>query len=100
MRGAFSPLIAARCSLRLALFALAALFVHTSEAGSRPPAVKHSPVDAYDAWRRAEIRATLALSEWRDAPRSDKAAAYAAYVAALEAEARAASLLQRSSPAH
>jgi hypothetical protein len=98
---ALSPLIAARCSLRLALLAVAALFIHTSEAGSSPPVVARSPADPYDAWRRAESRATLALAAWREAPHGDKGAAYVSYLAALAAEAHAARLLQglsRSQP--
>jgi hypothetical protein len=53
-----------------------------------------SPAALYDAWRFAETEATLALSAWRDARHSDKGVAYATYVAALEAEAEPASLLQ------
>jgi hypothetical protein len=87
-------LAAARGSLRLALLALVAVFIHTSEAGSRPPVLSRSVTDPFDAWRRAEMRAALALSAWRDAPHGDKAGAYAAYVAALGAEASAARQLQ------
>ena len=46
-----------------------------------------------DAWRIAEIEATLALESWRIAARESKRAAHAVYVAALEREAQAASQL-------
>lgn len=46
-----------------------------------------------DAWRIAEIEATLALASWRIAARESKRAAHAVYVAALEREAQAASQL-------
>jgi hypothetical protein len=46
-----------------------------------------------DAWRIAEIEATLALASWRIARRDSKRAAYAIYVAALDREAHAASQL-------
>jgi hypothetical protein len=95
---ALSPLIAARCGLRLALLTAAALLIHPADAGPRQLVVTRSPADLYDAWRLAATEATLALCAWRDAPRHDKRAAHATYVAALEAEARAASLLSRSRP--
>jgi hypothetical protein len=46
-----------------------------------------------DAWRIAEIEASLALASWRIAARDSKRAAHAIYVAALEREAHAASQL-------
>jgi hypothetical protein len=46
-----------------------------------------------DAWRVAEIEASLALASWRIAARDSKRAAHAIYVAALEREAQAASQL-------
>ena len=56
--------------------------------------------DLFDAWLFAETDATLALANWRSAPREQKAEAYAAYVAALDREAQAASLLElRLAPA-
>jgi hypothetical protein len=53
------------------------------------------PADLFDAWMFAEADATLALAAWRFAGRSDKPAAHAAYVAALDREAHAAAVLQR-----
>jgi hypothetical protein len=52
------------------------------------------PADLYDAWLFAAADATLALADWRSAARSDKRGAHAAYVAALDREAHAASLLE------
>ena len=46
-----------------------------------------------DAWRIAEIEATLALMSWRIAARESKLAAHEIYAAALEREALAANLL-------
>jgi hypothetical protein len=46
-----------------------------------------------DAWRIAEIEATLALASWSIARRDCKRAAYAVYVAALDREAHAAGQL-------
>jgi hypothetical protein len=56
--------------------------------------------DLFDAWIFAESDATLALANWRAAPSERKADAYAAYVAAVDREAQAASLLEfRLAPA-
>lgn len=52
-----------------------------------------STIALRDAWRIAEIEATLALESWRIAARESKRAAHAVYVAALEREAQAASQL-------
>jgi hypothetical protein len=58
------------------------------------------PADLFDAWLFAEGDATLALANWRSAPREEKADAYAAYVAAVDREAHAANLLEfRLAPA-
>jgi hypothetical protein len=46
-----------------------------------------------DAWVLAEVEATFALGDWREASRAGKGDAYAAYVAALDREARAAERL-------
>jgi hypothetical protein len=46
-----------------------------------------------DAWRMAQIEATLALLSWRIAARESKRAAHAIYAAALEREALAAHVL-------
>jgi hypothetical protein len=47
----------------------------------------------FDDWLLAETEAALALADWRSAPRAGRAAAYAAYVAALDAEGAAAAQL-------
>jgi len=52
------------------------------------------PAALFDAWLFAEADATLALAAWRSAASSNKAAAYAAYRAALDREAQAASALE------
>jgi hypothetical protein len=49
----------------------------------------------HDDWMAAETDATLALVAWRSAPCGRKPAAYADYVAALDAEAAAAAQLER-----
>jgi hypothetical protein len=49
-----------------------------------------SPAALYDDWLVAETEATLALVAWRAAERSEKAAAYARYVAHTDAEEDAA----------
>jgi hypothetical protein len=49
----------------------------------------------YDDWVVAETEATLALAAWRTAARSRKRAAYATYVAALDAESAAAAQLEQ-----
>ena len=49
----------------------------------------------FDDWVVAETEATLALAEWRSASRAGKTAAYAAYVAALDAETAAAAQLEQ-----
>ena len=51
--------------------------------------------DLYDAWKFAAADATLALATWSGAGWSDKRAAHAAYVAALDREAQAADVLGR-----
>ena len=58
------------------------------------------PAGLFDAWTFAETEATLALAAWRSAPGHLKGDAHAAYLAALDREAHAASLLaRRLSPA-
>ena len=52
------------------------------------------PAALFDAWLFAEADATLALAAWRYAASDDKAAAYAAYRAALDREAQAARTLE------
>ena len=52
------------------------------------------PAALFDAWMFAEADATLALADWRSAASDDKAAAYAAYRAALDREAQAAGALE------
>jgi hypothetical protein len=52
------------------------------------------PAALFDAWLFAEADATLALAAWRSAASDDKAAAYAAYRAALDGEAQAARTLE------
>jgi hypothetical protein len=51
------------------------------------------PADLFDAWMFAEADATLALADWRFAPRAKKSDAHAAYLAALDREAHAAEVL-------
>jgi hypothetical protein len=50
-------------------------------------------VDLRDAWLFAEAQAGVALHAWFSAPRQERQDAYAAYVAALDREEVAASLL-------
>ena len=58
------------------------------------------PAELFDAWLFAETDATLALAAWRSAARAEKPDAHAAYVAAVDREARAAAVLEyRLSPA-
>ena len=52
------------------------------------------PAALFDAWLFAEADATLALAAWHSAASDDKAAAYAAYRAALDREAQAARMLE------
>ena len=52
------------------------------------------PAALFDAWLLAEADATSALAAWRSAASDDKAAAYAAYRAALDREAQAARTLE------
>jgi hypothetical protein len=52
------------------------------------------PAALFDAWLFAEADATLALAAWSSAASDDKAAAYAAYRAALDREAQAARTLE------
>jgi hypothetical protein len=51
--------------------------------------------DAYTAWFNAHSRCTQALRAWNAAPRRTRAAAYHAYVGALQAEEAAAQRLQQ-----
>ena len=53
------------------------------------------PADLFDAWVFAETDAQLALGAWRAAPRDEKPAAHAGYLAALEREAHAALMFER-----
>jgi hypothetical protein len=58
------------------------------------------PAQLFDAWTFAETEASLALTAWWSARTEQKANAYAAYVAALDREAKAATTLQlRLAPA-
>jgi hypothetical protein len=58
------------------------------------------PAELFDAWMFAETEASLALTAWWSARTEHKANAYAAYVAALDREAKAAMTLQlRLAPA-
>jgi hypothetical protein len=52
------------------------------------------PADLYDAWLFAESDATLALAAWQSADRAEKPDAHAAYLAALDREAHAATVLE------
>jgi hypothetical protein len=52
------------------------------------------PIDLFDAWLFAEADAGLAFGAWCDAPRAEKADAYAVYAAALDREAQACRLLE------
>jgi hypothetical protein len=52
-----------------------------------------SPATLFDNWVLAETEAGLALTAWRDARPSVRAAAHASYAAALDREARAAEIL-------
>ena len=60
----------------------------------RTSVTRISPAALYDTWLLAETEATLALTAWRAAARSEKGAAYAIYAAALEIEAAAANQLR------
>jgi hypothetical protein len=51
------------------------------------------PIDLRDAWLYAEAQAGVALHAWFSAPRYERQDAYAAYVAALDREEAAATLL-------
>jgi hypothetical protein len=54
------------------------------------------PAELFDAWMFAETDATLALATWRSAVTADdKRDAHAAYLAALDREAHAASILEQ-----
>jgi hypothetical protein len=58
------------------------------------------PAQLFDAWTFAETEASLALVAWRLARSHEKAAAYAAYRAAVDRELHAARLLElRLAPA-
>jgi hypothetical protein len=50
-------------------------------------------IDLWDAWLHAEQQAGVALRAWFTATRSSRQDAYAAYIAALDREEAAASLL-------
>jgi hypothetical protein len=50
-------------------------------------------IELWDAWVFAEVESDLALESWYRAPTDDKPSAYAAYVAALDREERAAASL-------
>jgi hypothetical protein len=52
------------------------------------------PVDLFDAWLFAEAECELALQGWSAAGAKEKAAAHAAYSAALDCEERAARILR------
>jgi hypothetical protein len=52
------------------------------------------PAELFDAWLFAENEATLALAAWRSARTAEKKDAYSAYLAALDREAQAATMLQ------
>lgn len=52
------------------------------------------PVDLFDAWVYAENDVEVALAQWWAATREHKGDTYAAYVAALDREARAAEMLR------
>jgi hypothetical protein len=52
------------------------------------------PAVLFDLWMLAETEATLALTAWRSASVGDRPAAYAAYRAALDREAKAAQTLE------
>lgn len=51
------------------------------------------PIDLRDAWVYAEAQAGVALHAWYSAPRHERQNAYIAYVAALDREEAAATLL-------
>jgi hypothetical protein len=58
------------------------------------------PAQLFDAWTFADTEASLALVAWRLARSHEKAAAYAAYRAAVDRELHAARLLElRLAPA-
>jgi hypothetical protein len=58
------------------------------------------PAELFDAWLFAEAEATLAMRAWWSAAPHEKADAYATYLAALDREDRAASVLSlRLNPA-
>jgi hypothetical protein len=65
-----------------------------SRARTTPASDRIRPADLFDAWLFAEADATLALADWRSAAIGAKAAAYAAYRAALDVEAQAAGTLE------
>jgi hypothetical protein len=61
------------------------------------------PVDLFDAWLFAEVECDLALRGWSAAGTEEKAAAHAAYSAALDREEHAARVLSdrlRPAPRH
>jgi hypothetical protein len=60
---------------------------------------RRPPVDdAYTAWLDAHSRCSATLAAWRRASPDERAAAYGAYVAALEREELAAAELERLNP--
>jgi hypothetical protein len=50
-------------------------------------------MDFYDAWAFAAVESTLALEAWTSARHDEKGVAYTAYVASLDREERAATVL-------
>jgi hypothetical protein len=51
-------------------------------------------IELWDAWAFAEIDAEFALKRWWDACDGERAAAFAAYLAALDREMQAAAVLE------
>jgi hypothetical protein len=60
---------------------------------------RRPPVDdAYTAWLDAHSRCSAALDTWREASSDERAAAYRAYLTALQREELAAAELERLNP--
>jgi hypothetical protein len=81
---------------------------HAGPTTAQPPLTRRArlslkrlrPAQLFDAWTFAETEASLALAAWRLARSHEKAAAYAAYRAAVDRELHAARLLElRLAPA-
>jgi hypothetical protein len=81
---------------------------HAGPTTAQPPLTRRArlslkrlrPAQLFDAWTFADTEASLALAAWRLARAHEKAAAYAAYVAAVDREVHAARLLElRLAPA-